>query len=207
MFERAYTIYSIDWADREEMDVEINTAVNLYDKPNAAASIACMTSDRAQIHVLIEYWRHTDDVESSDTRTPDASPALRSSRRPRARTKADTGATADDRPTSERDRVGQRRTRGSDRADAAAVEGREAGRQPAQLREEDVPLPFAAQIAEMNELTRQVLERNVSDELRVRGFTGFHVADCPYWINRDWADCRCHAERPALADTEPIVWP
>lgn len=56
-FGREYVLRSFKWIAREEMTAQINAAIAEYDHPRAAASIACMSNDADELHILIEQWR------------------------------------------------------------------------------------------------------------------------------------------------------
>lgn len=94
MFERQYVLVSFDWTDRTVMTNQINAVVALHDHDRAAASIACVSHDAQQFHVLIEKWRDGGDAEQDTAGAVDDGAAARQTRRPRAAQNNDAGTTA-----------------------------------------------------------------------------------------------------------------
>lgn len=93
MFERQYVLVAIDWTDCETMTTAINAAVASHDHQRAAADVACLSSTREQLFVLIETWREDGDSQQDPTGAVDAAPAVRKSRR-KGKSQDDNGGTA-----------------------------------------------------------------------------------------------------------------
>ena len=182
MFERAYALVPLGKTNRADMTQRINEAVMAHDHPRAAASIACMTNDRDDLYILIEYWRCPDgDGKQDPSESVDRPAKVGQPRRPRTRQHDDAGAAPRDQPSSVGDRVGARRARRARSADAA--EGR---RTRGQLANEiDVPLPF---------------------DTALHGIPAIY-GTCEEFPNTQRPDYLGQPrERPALPDT-PIEWP
>jgi hypothetical protein len=118
-FEREYALESFKWGPRGEMSAAINAVLAEHDHDRASASIACMSNDRDQLHILIEHWREDGDTEQDTTGSMDVAAKTRKPRRAPKKTNHDTGTTAGMEPEGVGDSV-----------DAAAT------------RELDVPLPL-----------------------------------------------------------------
>lgn len=91
VFERQYVLVSFSLGYGDDVSSLINTAVADCDHERAPASVACMTSDGNQLHILIEQWRDRGDTEQDTTRAVDATATPRKSRRTRKNTNDDAG--------------------------------------------------------------------------------------------------------------------
>ena len=100
MFERAYALRSFKWLEGEATDANITAAVAEFDRPDAAASIACMSCTDSHLNILIEYWRSDGDSQQDTPRSVDASPAVGKPRRARSSQDDDARAAAGVEPES-----------------------------------------------------------------------------------------------------------
>ena len=125
MFSRHYALRSFSLGSYD-VDSLINATIAEFDRPDACASVAAMSSTNEDVHILIEYWKSSEDTSNGDavetpTRTVEPA-ATGGQRRRRAASAHDHGrAAARVEPAGQRQSVGAAK----------------------RLKEEDVPLPFA----------------------------------------------------------------